>query len=595
METFQLCKRKWWLEKVRKLDPGGSTHAQAFGTVLHAVCERYLEADDLGRDANGNPVELYPEGWHIARNRYGGVDGEITPAEQDLIKRLISKSVEEGILERRLGRRIEHSFRVPVLTTDDGVKISVEGFVDVLYDDVVEDHKTSKSTRYLKTPDTLRKNTQVLIYAYVALAELRKSNKPLPKTITVRHNQFVKDPKRPIVRKTEVSLTVEEIEEFWEQEVKKTAKDMAKLRASADTWSDVPDPSSLQAACNAYGGCPFRPICSGSMSEAGYEKRFDNQGKGAYLTVSAQKGDTQGAKKMAMDLRAKLAAKQQAKQEAESSEPKKPANNIQPKAEAEAKPETPSVDLSDLGTAEDGTQLTVPPWVDPKNPVSKVNDGLGFNPDGAPCKISDLKAKASKRPTSDMFIIEPLGDGTVIWVGKDGTAAEGLEGRSPLSLTPQASVEAQERSAPAQTPAKAKEPEKEPEAPQEANESEEESQAVKNGKKGGRPPKSFILVIDAAELPGSTQRKGSGRYGYNLHDEFEAICQEMASQNEVESFYELDVWKRRDALAKCAPALAESFKQDIVFAIGVGTGMSDFKALVDALIPHAGMVIKGTA
>src|SRR5690349_24175592 len=91
LETADLCLRKWWLERVRKL-PVPSIKAQVFGTVLHGVIERFLGADDLGNDPmTKRPVELYPKDWHIARNRFNGEsEGEVNPDEMDRIKRMFN-------------------------------------------------------------------------------------------------------------------------------------------------------------------------------------------------------------------------------------------------------------------------------------------------------------------------------------------------------------------------------------------------------------------------------------------------------------------------------------------------------------------------
>lgn len=618
-ETFDLCNRKWWLDKVRGLDQGTS-QSQAFGTVLHAVCERYLLADDLGRDPDGNPVDLYPKGWHIAQNRYGGVDGELTLREQDTVRRLIAKAIDEGVLERRPNRSIEHPFRRSILVTDDGVNVQIEGFIDVLYPDTVEDHKTSKSVRWLKSKNELRSNTQTMIYGKEIVEQQKKNGTPLPPTamVTIRHNQFVKDPDKPVVRKTEVQVSVEEIENFWSSRIEENARKMAKIRKTAEVWSDIPDPPDTGKACNAYGGCPFRPICSGRESEAGYEKRLDRASKSPYSTPLTVNGSPATPSKGArvMDLKAKLAQKQNARAAASSTPAVNPpieAENPAPapvRSRASAPVETVAVDF---GHADDGTALVLPPWVDPDNRVS-ANGGIGFNSNGEPCKMSDLRARKAGLPTSDMFDIEPMGDGTVMWIGKDGTPAEGLEGRSPLTPTPPAPVKAQDRTevarptpapAPAQAPAPAPaageyededDPEDEEDSEDEDDKITSEAKAAaarENGSKGGRPRKGFILVINAVISSGA-ERKGSGRHAYNLHEILAELGQTMADENGAGSFYALNAFERRDALAAYAPLLVEKFRTDIVYVTGVGTGQSDIKALLDALIPHAGMVINGT-
>src|SRR5690606_14628198 len=115
-ETFDLCNRKWWLGNVRKLKTP-AIRGHVFGSVLHAVAERYLRADDLGRDpATGLPVDLYPEGWHRSYNKYTGeLEGELTPDEQDRLRRMVAEAIQAGVLERQPNRRVEREFRKQVL------------------------------------------------------------------------------------------------------------------------------------------------------------------------------------------------------------------------------------------------------------------------------------------------------------------------------------------------------------------------------------------------------------------------------------------------------------------------------------------------
>ena len=96
-ETFKMCRRKWWLDKIRKLFVPSST-SQGFGTVLHACVESWMLANDLGYDSKGQAVDMYPQGWQNAINKYTGtIDYTCTPAEQGVIKNLIAVAIEEGV------------------------------------------------------------------------------------------------------------------------------------------------------------------------------------------------------------------------------------------------------------------------------------------------------------------------------------------------------------------------------------------------------------------------------------------------------------------------------------------------------------------
>ena len=56
-ETATRCIRNWWFAYPQRM-PSIAKGDLDFGTVIHNVCERFLLADDTGRDKDGNPVDL---------------------------------------------------------------------------------------------------------------------------------------------------------------------------------------------------------------------------------------------------------------------------------------------------------------------------------------------------------------------------------------------------------------------------------------------------------------------------------------------------------------------------------------------------------
>ncbi|MCH7872489.1 MAG: PD-(D/E)XK nuclease family protein, partial [Planctomycetes bacterium] len=61
-ESATDCMRQWWFKKVVRLKVPDK-HFTQLGDVFHEVAERWLEADDNGRGADGNQVDVFPEGW----------------------------------------------------------------------------------------------------------------------------------------------------------------------------------------------------------------------------------------------------------------------------------------------------------------------------------------------------------------------------------------------------------------------------------------------------------------------------------------------------------------------------------------------------
>ena len=227
--TKRRCPRQWWFEKVRRL-PTPVIKGGPFGSVLHAVCERYLLADDCGRGPGGSPMDLYPVGWEISYDKYTKKEeGRLNPTEQETVKVLISKAIEEGVLERLPQRQIEKEFNFvvnkPEIPSGGNCTVSIVGFIDVLMPGKVQDHKTSKSTKYWLSKAKLRTDCQTQIYAYTEIKRIKEQGGSVPKTITVRHNQFCKDPKRPSIRKTEVDVETVDVLAHWKL-VEADAEDM---------------------------------------------------------------------------------------------------------------------------------------------------------------------------------------------------------------------------------------------------------------------------------------------------------------------------------------------------------------------------------
>lgn len=640
-ETFgQLCKRKWWLKNVRKLPEIVRAH-QVFGTVLHQVAERYVSADDLGRDANGNPVDLFPPGWEVAKGKFGQPsEGSCNPVEQQLIRKLVAKAIEEGILERLPGRLVEDSFRITVIESEgDGSHVQLSGFIDLYYVDppMVIDHKTVKTMKYAKSENALKKDTQMLTYAKRVLEQRRSLGLPDPPSILLQHNAYCKDPNNPVIRRTRAEVTVQQVEDAW-VERQAEALEMDLLRDRINSWSEIPDPINKISACQAYGGCSYQPICQGRESEKGYEQRLAS---GVAIGYTVKTEDEESGANVASDqsnkeisvmgnsflesLRARkaavgapaaapiaAAAPAQAPTQAPAQAPaQQPA--AQPAAQAPAAVQAPApAPVSAVKPEGD-----VPPWAVPTCAACGKSAHPGFNSSANPCRICATQRKLGKDGIAtiqpDHFNIQTV-DGFIMWSPKPeyvGVAGY-TEGATtvPQSAAPAVSVSnnpapVQQPAAPAQAPAQAPAAAPVTQAPAPvtqtpaqapaqtpAQPAKEEQEPA--GNKGGAPKKGFALLINCIPATGH-KKQNTGRYVHDLINIFAEVQKDMAKQNGVESFYDLDVWKRRDALAKAAPIIAEGFGADMVMALSVPSSASDYRALVEALIPLAGMVIVNQA
>jgi len=246
--AFRACPRKWWFNWVRKMPEPPKDYFE-FGSVLHEVCERYLLQDD-----QGNGPGLYPDGW----------DKTISVQESRLIQKLVAKAIDEGILQREPGRQIEVQMDRQI---DD--EISFTGKIDVYVPGQgITDHKTTKSPRYIKSPQALESEEQMLCYGRKWVDEHPEADR-----LRLRHNVFLKDPSNPEVRRVEAWAPVSAVERNWDRMVEdaRAALEIKKAEHDDDDWRDVEGPRQ-KGACQAYGGCPYLHICSQIQSPADYRE-----------------------------------------------------------------------------------------------------------------------------------------------------------------------------------------------------------------------------------------------------------------------------------------------------------------------------------
>jgi hypothetical protein len=269
-QTYAACKRKWALERLWRLPVVQDTSpAQLFGIILHAAVARWLNADDTGRDAAGNPVDPFCPGWRKCD------DGELTSDEEaEEITQLVNLGIDSGILLRRPGREIERKIEMPVIRG-----VDMLGYIDFCLTDEAElqDHKVSKTSRYCLSEDKLVTSPQMLMYAAWMFYE-RHSRELEARPILVRHNQFVRQPSLR-VKVVEGHIDLPAVDEFW-LTLTQAAQDMLDLRSSLigspeytkGDWACV-DGAKDTGTCNAYGGCPFIGICGGRCSMEEYSSR----------------------------------------------------------------------------------------------------------------------------------------------------------------------------------------------------------------------------------------------------------------------------------------------------------------------------------
>lgn len=611
------CNRFWWFQRVLRLEEPPAAHF-TFGTVLHAVNERYLSATENQRvpgpagtivadgplkgQIGGQPVNLYPPGWETATERDGST-ATVTKPEARLIRKLVQQSIENGVLRWREGTQVERKILAKVI---EGVQLigfidAYKGPNDVQALPLIEDHKSfgKGSLRYLKredptSPNYLGDNQQLLTYCW-AISELDGWEGD----VKVRHNQYPKFPDR---EPTAVETTIPRARIVKHGEyLRDVARRMEKVRKIKD-WADVPGPKDSGKCARWYGKpCPFSDICGRAETPDAYRARLERLKSGspaARLNLPLAK-----PKKRTRTKENDVSIFDRAnKQKAAKASRKEKAGTAQAKAavaEADVNGGTPEPVVMVQGGA---------PWA---NPSCRACKGRGMTSKNVACPLCDNAAKKAKRPTSLAYILETTEEGLGIAVARE-EHVEALEAAGlPLEWDEtEAAQEAPESPQEDAEPETAPEPDPEPEAQEEASEPAEEPKKPARARKGrakakkapepepeeapeaaeepapakatkgrGRPSVGLTILIGATYLRGLPK----GRTVVTSSEVIARFGAELAEDMGADSFYELDPFKRRERLAQKADYIASALAKHVLVHPGI-LGNDDEGKLVQALM-----------
>lgn len=579
METYIDCPRKWLASKKWRL-PEEVKSPTVFGDVTHAVIERFLCADDNGRGPDGQPVDLYPPGWDTLQTKDG--PRSVTQHEAALIRLLVDKAIEQGVVRRLPGRRCEVPFQREVCEN-----VSCIGYVDVLYPDGVEDHKTTKSLRYAATPDDLRASVQMLTYAGEVLFRAAEAGRLEDMAeVTLRHNTLVKDADAPIVRPCEVAVTRQQVEDYWERVIIPAAKGMlalARQNILPERWREVRGPPKGEDICGKYGGCPYRRICSGMETPAQHRERVDRINKATAVKTSQEAKKTMG-------IFDRLRTQQ----------PQPPAPPPKEEAKAPGQPPAPPPPPA-VPATKPASGPGVPPWAREGCRACGSNKVKGFNSKGQPCRACDAMQRNENGQTSDQFSIYRDGN-HVCW--KDQKTGAEL-GRAEWGPEAQAAPEPpakQKVADPAAAPAaKVQEaatvaqppvlPPPPPAPPAAQSEPPAATKAPEKPERGpemvvkGRPKRGVTLVIGALIKRGPSRRDMVA-----IAEVIEKYGTLLAREQGAETYYQLDAFKRRDWMAMRVAQIVEDLGTCYVVATVLDP---DVRALVNAMEPYCFEVIVG--
>jgi len=252
VETKRLCLRKWGLEKLDRVPKPENKYASR-GTDCHFTLE----------------------GWQR--------DGKEIDFTTDT-----GKIVSSGLkfLPRPGTHIVEHNFVFRTERATYHGKMDLRGVLASPIQ-VVWDHKTTTSFKWLKPPEVLRRDPQANIYASAAIAE-SKENGVLFERVEQNWVYYLADPDKPKSRKVQLHVLANEsvrkpvrdtklvkpehfgimyLPELQDRfgEIEEDAVELLQLYHDKPKAMELPYNA---AACSAYGGCPYKNNpCKLTMSE----------------------------------------------------------------------------------------------------------------------------------------------------------------------------------------------------------------------------------------------------------------------------------------------------------------------------------------
>ena len=219
INTYRDCPRKWWLQKIAKMDTPSSKAAE-LGKRIHSVLEDYLTTGVMpDRDTEEGKIALR------------GL--EFLP--------LPGKSRVEVAVQDEL----------PI----EDAPVDILGYIDCLYlppdgseeIPLILDHKTTSSRKYTKNQGEMEIDVQLNVYARAIFANTDHDE--------VRLRLVYYGTRKPFAFPVEVTITREANDEQW----RKILDSLNEMQQDSD--KEEQEVKQNWSSCSKYGGCPFQAHC----------------------------------------------------------------------------------------------------------------------------------------------------------------------------------------------------------------------------------------------------------------------------------------------------------------------------------------------
>ncbi len=229
LPSAQGCNRKWahrYLSHVKEPEKKGT----ATGTRSHSQIERYLKGEpfDYSTPAMREAAEIVIPGMV-------NLPPPMSPGM--LVENPFRFDTTDGIVYRGV-----MDVEVPDSLVIPGCEGGMPGIID---------HKTTKAARYVKTPAELEVDEQSNIYAYAMMAKYRSP------VVDVVYNYLFTEGARRTQRVHLRMHSARVTQEF--QRIQAVGREIAVTYHSNSKPLDLPP---NRAACDAFGGCPYKSLCT---------------------------------------------------------------------------------------------------------------------------------------------------------------------------------------------------------------------------------------------------------------------------------------------------------------------------------------------
>lgn len=256
------CAERFHFGGVRKIVP---TLEEA--RLMTADPDPFAPGGALFGQTPGAKMELFPPHFHKLLERNGEWVELSKASDRMKVVSLIEAAIQNGTLTHMPDQMIEDIVQHPL---SEGM--SYRSFIDHCDYLMAEgrDHKTAGAQKSLKTPRGLSKDIQQLAYGMHILFKRREMGLEDPDLVQIRHNQFPKWGAKPRHVYAEEKrgvrgVSVESLEKNWQRliAVSKLMKVMLDEGPHLE-WERIQGPEPGSGACAKYGrhGCQFQRICN---------------------------------------------------------------------------------------------------------------------------------------------------------------------------------------------------------------------------------------------------------------------------------------------------------------------------------------------